>query len=289
MSRLPVLFVSHGAPSYALEPGLAGPQLTALGKRLPTPQAVLVVSPHWTTQGVKVGSAGMPHTVHDFGGFAAELHRLHYIAPGHPDLAAAAADLLHHGGWHVQADAHRGLDHGAWVPLLHLYPEATLPVFQVSMPFDLTATTAVRLGRALAPLSERGVLLLGSGSLTHNLRELQIDSTREEAYVREFTSWVRGRVQSGDLPGVASAIADAPHGRRAHPTDEHYLPLLVAMGAAGSSSVEVLDGGIQCGVLAMESYVFHRSTRVQAPPLPATPEASKRARLAQAATPKACS
>ncbi len=259
MSRMPVLFVSHGAPSYALEPGSAGQQLTALGKRLPTPEAVLVVSPHWTTRGVKVGTAALPQTMHDFGGFAAELYRLHYDAPGHPDLAGAAAELMRLNGWYVQSDSDRGLDHGAWVPLLHLYPKAKLPVFQVSMPFDLTGDTAVRFGQALAPLSERGVLILASGSLTHNLGELRIDSTHGEGYVREFTSWVRARVQSGDLRGVASGIAEAPHGRRAHPTDEHYLPLLIAMGAAGSSDVQVLDGGIQCGVLAMESYVFEPS------------------------------
>ena len=151
----PVLFISHGAPTFALEPGLLGPQLTALGAQLADIRAVLVVSPHWQTRGVKVMATAQPETVHDFGGFASALYDLHYPAAGHPALAAEVAQLLAEAGWPVAVDGQRGLDHGAWVPLRHLLPDAQLPVFQVSLPHDLDTAGALRLGQALAPLRAR--------------------------------------------------------------------------------------------------------------------------------------
>lgn len=257
MSRLPSLFVSHGAPTYAIEPGLAGRQLTALGRELPRPQAVLVVSPHWTTAGLVVTSSPAPATLHDFGGFPPALDVLRYPAPGHPELARAAATLLAAAGEAVSLDERRGLDHGAWVPLRHLFPDAAVPVFQVSMPAALDSAAAWRLGSLLAPLAGRGVLIVGSGSLTHNLYEVRLDHDRPEAYAGEFVDWVRDAVRSGDRDRLLAALARAPHAARAHPSTEHFLPLLVAAGAAAPAApVRVLDGGIRHGVLSMESYLF---------------------------------
>lgn len=257
MSRLPSLFVSHGAPTFALEPGLAGPRLTALGRALPRPAAVLVVSPHWMTRELRVTTALRPPTIHDFGGFDPALYDIRYPANGHPVLALRAIERLRAANWAVQPDAERGLDHGAWVPLRHLYPQADVPVFQVSLPQRLDATSAWALGRALAPLADDGVLIVGSGSLTHNLYEVRFDHAQAEDYAAEFAQWVRGAVERGESGQLQHALELAPHARRAHPTTEHFLPLLVAAGAAAAPlPATVIEGGITHGVLAMDSYVF---------------------------------
>jgi 4,5-DOPA dioxygenase extradiol len=257
-SRLPSVFVSHGAPTFALEPGLAGPQLTQLGRSLAgLTRAVLVVSPHWMTRDVAVSTTAAPQTVHDFGGFPSALYRMQYPAPGHPELAQAAADLLAAAGHRVTLDAQRGLDHGAWVPLLHMFPAADLPVFQVSMPASLDSEAAWELGATLAPLANRGVLIVGSGSLTHNLYEFRQGHGHDEAYATEFVHWIRSAVLTHDRDSLVHALARAPHAARAHPSADHFLPLLVAAGAgAVGAPVTVLPGGITHGVLSMESYQF---------------------------------
>ncbi|HYD76389.1 class III extradiol ring-cleavage dioxygenase [Ramlibacter sp.] len=263
MDTLPALFVSHGAPTFALEPGLAGAQLRALGLALGKPRAIVVVSPHWMTRGIEVGAVGRPETVHDFGGFPRALYRLQYPAPGAPELAERAAQLLREAGLPATLDRARGLDHGAWVPLMHLYPEADVPVVQVSLPMDADAAGAYALGRALAPLAEEGVLVVGSGSLTHNLYEFRMGSTEGAAYAREFALWIRQAVLEGDRERLLQAMERAPHAARAHPTDEHFLPLLVALGASREGApATVLDGGIRDSVLAMESYLFGRELEV---------------------------
>ncbi|MBK6004712.1 dioxygenase [Ramlibacter ginsenosidimutans] len=257
VTTLPSLFLSHGAPTFAIDPGLAGAQLRALGKAIGKPAAVVVVSPHWMTRGVQVTAAARPETVHDFGGFPRALYAIDYPAPGAPALAARVQEVLRLAGVAASLDAQRGLDHGAWVPLLHLYPEADVPVVQVSLPVGTDASGALELGRALAPLAREGVLVIGSGSLTHNLYEFRMGDDHEAAYAREFSAWIRDAVEHGDVERLQHALERAPHAARAHPTSEHFLPLLVAAGAAGSlSPATVLDGGIRHGVLAMESYMF---------------------------------
>jgi len=258
--RQPTLFVSHGAPSFALDPGLAGPRLTALGASLPKPQAVLVVSPHWMTDSPVVGTVARPGTIHDFGGFAPALYQLEYPAAGHPVLAQAALDALRAAGFPAQADEERGLDHGAWVPLMHLFPQADVPVFQVSLPARLDAAGAWALGRALAPLAEQGVLVVGSGSLTHNLYEFRAAHGQDEAYVQAFADWVADAVRQADGERLRRTLTDAPQARRAHPTTEHFWPLLVAAGASDTGSGPapgvLVPGGIAHGMLSMDAYAF---------------------------------
>jgi len=257
MNVMPSLFISHGAPTYAIEPGRAGAQLRALGRALGKPQAVVVVSPHWMTRSIEITATDKPQTIHDFGGFPQALDSLRYPAPGCPELAAQIEQLLIGQGLDAQRDERRGLDHGAWVPLMHLLPDADVPVVQVSLPFDTDEAKAYALGRALAPLADEGVLIVGSGSLTHNLYEFRAGEAHPAAYAQEFCAWVRQAVLDGDMTRLGQALELAPHAHRAHPTTEHFLPLLVAAGAASASSpVTVLDGGIRHGVLAMESYVF---------------------------------
>ena len=257
MHQAPVYFISHGAPTFALEPGMLGPRLRALGAEQAGLAAALVVSPHWQTRGVRVMTSPRPATLYDFGGFDPALHELRYPAPGHPALAAEAGQLLAAAGFEVAADAERGFDHGAWVPLLHLLPGATVPVFQVSMPQTLSPAGALAMGRALAPLRARGVTIVGSGSLTHNLYELRAPGAAAAAYAREFADWVRAAVVAGDTAGLVAYRDRAPHAARAHPTEEHFLPLLVAAGAhAGTETARVIEGGMTYGVLAMDSYAW---------------------------------
>jgi len=256
MELAPVFFISHGAPTFALEPGVLGPRLHTLGQQLADVKAVLVVSPHWQTRGVQVMSTANPETVHDFGGFPAALYQLQYPAKGQPDTAAVAARLLTQAGFSTTLDDRRGLDHGAWVPLLHLLPGAATPVFQVSMPHTLTTAQALRLGQALAPLRAQGVVILASGSMTHNLSEFSPHATRVEPYAQEFAAWVRHAVQTNATDSLLAYRELAPHAQRAHPSEEHFLPLLVALGARGGDAVQVIDTSINHGVLSMESYVW---------------------------------
>ena len=256
-TKTPVFFISHGAPTFAIEPGQLGPQLQALGKELSGLKAVLVVSPHWQTRGVKVMGTPQPETVHDFGGFPASLYTLTYPAAGQPELAREAARLLTAAGFATELDESRGLDHGAWVPLMHLLPDAGVPVFQVSMPANLTTEQAVQMGQALAPLREQGVLILASGSMTHNLYELHPPDSQPVAYAKEFASWVKSAVLANARQPLIHYRAEAPHAERAHPTQEHFLPLLVAIGAqTEADQVQAIEGGIDYGVLSMDSYVW---------------------------------
>lgn len=255
-TRMPSVFISHGAPTFALEPGRLGPRLADLGRSLPRPKAVVVVSPHWMTRDPRVTTAAAPATIHDFGGFDPALYDLVYPAPGDPRLAADVIALLRQAGWQASADTDRGLDHGAWVPLRHLYPRADIPVVQVSLPASLDPRSALAFGAVLAPLRDQGVLVVGSGSLTHNLYELSTGGA-EAGYAKAFAAWMRDVVTRGDRSALADTLDLAPEARRAHPTTEHLLPLMIAAGAAGANEpVTVLDGGITYGVLAMDSYVF---------------------------------
>ncbi|MEX0605549.1 MAG: class III extradiol ring-cleavage dioxygenase [Marinobacter sp.] len=260
MTGLPTLFVSHGAPTFAIDPGLAGPELTALGQALPTPKAILVVSPHWTTPAARATTSTRPGTLHDFRGFAPELYEIQYPVNGEPTLAARAIELLTASGWPTTADERRGLDHGAWVPLLYLYPNANVAAFQVSMPSDLDVESAYRFGQALTPLRDEGVLIIGSGSLTHNLGEVSMEHRHGEAYVREFANWVREAVEQGRHSQLLDTLNCAPHALRAHPTTEHLLPLFIALGASGRrGTAQVIEGGIRHGVLAMDTFVFNQA------------------------------
>jgi 4,5-DOPA dioxygenase extradiol len=262
-SRLPSIFISHGSPMFAVEPGQAGALLRRLGRELPRPRAVLVLSPHWITPGVRVGMAPRPETIHDFGGFPPELYQIQYPAPGSPEVGARALQLLNASGWDAAGDEARGLDHGAWVPVRHLFPEADVPVVQVSMPRTLDGAAAVRMGRALAPLAGEGVLIIGSGSITHNLYEFRQDPAAQAAsYATEFVQWAREAVQSHDEAALANYLSVAPHAQRAHPTPDHYLPLPFAFGAGDPEApVQVIDGGMTYGVIAMDAYVFGEALR----------------------------
>lgn len=254
----PLLFVSHGAPSFAMEPGLAGKKLAELGRQLPQPDAIVILSPHWMTRDhVSVTASTLPKTIHDFGGFPDALYELSYPAPGAPELASHIVELLQTAGWDSRLDSNRGLDHGAWVPLLYLAPDADIPVVQVSMPATLDTRSAWKLGEALKPLREMNVLIVASGSLTHNLYEFRGATPHGADYVKQFAAWTAQTLQARNIDQLLDYKQYAPEAKRAHPTDEHFLPLFIALGAAGEKyQTQVLEGGITHGVLAMDSYLF---------------------------------
>lgn len=257
MKLAPVFFISHGSPTFAIEPGVLGPRLQTLGQQLTGAKAVLVVSAHWQTRDMQVMTTAKPETVHDFGGFPAALYQLHYPASGQPDIALDAARLLTEAGFATTFENQRGFDHGAWVPLMHLLPAANVPVFQVSMPRTLTTAQALRMGQALAPLRAQGVVIMASGSMTHNLYEFRQSGAAVQDYAVEFTHWVRQTVATRNVDALVGYRQLAPHAQRAHPTEEHFLPLLVALGASHEGeAAQVLAGGITHGVLSMESYAW---------------------------------
>lgn len=223
---MPVGFVSHGAPPLALDHE-KGRDLRRWADALPRPAAVLVVSAHWDHTPVRVGTASTRPLLYDFGGFPDELRRLEYPAPGAPELATRVAERLDAG-----RDDDRPWDHGVWVPLLHMYPDADVPVLQVSLPGRLPARELLELGARLAPLRDEGVLVLGSGGAVHNLRELDWrDESPPPAWATDFEQWATAALRAGDLDRLAS-FRDVPSSRLAHPTPEHFQPLLVAAGAA---------------------------------------------------------
>lgn len=253
---LPVLFVSHGSPMLALEPGPWGAALSAFAEGLSSIRAVLVVSAHWEAPGpVRITSAASPGVMHDFGGFPDALYRLDYPSPGDPALAAALQARLEGAGIPSVLDDHRPLDHGAWVPLRSLFPQAHLPVLQVSLPLPRTSHTLLDLGRALAPLREEGVLIVASGGIVHNLRRLDWrGDSGPEPWAEAFEAWVEGHVAAGTAEALADGLSLAPHRAAAVPTPEHFDPLLVALGAAGTSMPHTLHQGWQLGSLSLRGW-----------------------------------
>ena len=260
MTPLPTLFLSHGSPMHAVEPGAAGQAWAALGRALPRPRAVLIASAHWTTSVPMLTGNPAPQTIHDFGGFPAELYALEYPAPGAPELATRAVALLKDAGITAGVDGCRGLDHGAWVPLLHMYAAHDVPVVQVSLQPEQGTMHHVELGRALAPLAREGVLIVGSGHTTHNLRDWMANVRRSEPlrYAQAFADWLDARLAAHDTAALVDYREQAPDAVRAHPTEEHFLPLHVAWGAAGEHArVERVVTGFEAGALAMHSWLFH--------------------------------
>ncbi len=251
---------------FALEPGIAGPLLTKLGQDLPRPKAIAMISPHWMTRGAAVCVAEQPETIYDFGGFDPRLSQIKYpskLGIAGMESAQSAIKLLADAGWNPVATGRWGLDHGTWVPMRYLYPLADVPVFQISLPAGLSLAQALAYGQALSGLRNQGVLIIGSGSLTHNLSEFSGGrdiNAPAQSYVKEFVAWVCEAAAAGDVQKLLRTFELAPHAKRAHPTDEHYQPLLVALGAAMMDGTapksQLIDGGVAYGILSMDSFVF---------------------------------
>ncbi|MFD4352606.1 dioxygenase [Nocardia sp. NPDC058518] len=225
---MPVLYLSHGAPPLADDPIWPG-QLAAWSAQLPEPTAVLMISAHWEDAPITLGATTTVPLVYDFGGFPQHYYEVTYPAPGAPELAEKVRKLLRGPGRSVQDAAHRGLDHGAYVPLVEMYPDAQVPVLQMSMP-TLDPVGLMEIGRKLAPLRDEGVLIVGSGFFTHNLRALTHDGSVHPV-MTEFDDWGNRALAAGDIDTLLDFEDKAPESRLAHPRTEHFAPLFVTLGA----------------------------------------------------------
>jgi 4,5-DOPA dioxygenase extradiol len=259
MNRQPAIFVSHGSPTMPLEKSAANDFLRSLGPMLGRPKAILMVSAHWDTDRPKVSGVARPETIHDFYGFPPELYRMRYPAPGSPKLAERVDELLRGQGIPVDIDPDRGLDHGAWTPLILAYPQADIPVTQLSIQSRLGPDHHVKLGEALRPLRDEGVLIIASGGATHNLRELsrQRGNPSPQGWAAEFNDWLAEALQSRRTDDLVHYRERAPQAVRNHPTDEHLIPLYVALGAGDpGGTTQRLHSSIESGVISMDAYRF---------------------------------
>lgn len=256
-SRMPVVFVSHGAPDALLKaPDTVG-VWQEIGKRIPEPEGILVVSAHWETSVPTVSLATLPETIHDFSGFSPELHRMQYPVPGAPALAERAVSLLSSAAITPALHPDRGLDHGAWVPLSVMFAQAQVPVTQLSLTRQ-DAAAHFALGRALAPLRDEGVLIVTSGAITHNFGWLDWHASNTSASFAKalkFADWVGAQLAAKNIPALID-YRSAPYGAEAHPSEEHILPLLVALGAAGDELSEQYRPAFAYGGLAMDAYAW---------------------------------
>ncbi len=256
-AALPSLFLSHGSPMMALDPGATGDFWEELGKTLPRPAAVLAVSAHWMTAVPALSRAQRPETIHDFSGFPEPLYRLRYEPAGgararRPRGGAAAGG----GGFRPRLDPARGLDHGAWSPLRSIYPAADVPVTQLAIQPRRDALWHFKLGEALAPLRRENVLILASGGAVHNLRDLSREGGVTPDWAQAFDDWLAQKLAAGDTEALLD-WEKAPEARRAHPSEDHFLPLFVAMGAAGPGARgERIHQGFELGSISLAAFRF---------------------------------
>jgi len=254
--RFSSLFLSHGAPTLPISGLPARAFLAELGRQLARPQAIVVVSPHWMTRERAVKSPPRFRTWHDFSGFPEELYAIEYAAPGDARLRDRARGLLAAAGLPVVASDDLKLDHGVWVPLLLMYPGCDVPVVQVSATLD-TPRDYFALGAALRPLAADGVLLLGSGGFVHNLREVVFDGGQVPDWAQQFADWTDARLKDADWEALYDYRQRAPQAARAHPTEEHFLPLFFAGGAGGEgAAARALHASFAHGSLSMAAYGF---------------------------------
>lgn len=274
---LPSLFLSHGAPTLPLMDTPARAFLSKLGSSLPRPKAILVVSAHWETERPAVSAVAWNETIHDFYGFPRALYDLRYPAPGSPELANDIARRLHSAAFECDIDGKRGLDHGAWVPLSLIYPSADIPVVELSVQPRLGPEHHVRVGRALAPLRDEGVLIVGSGSFTHDLSEFRGRELNEPSpsWVNQFADWFDAALTENRTDDLIHYADRAPYARKNHPTEEHLLPLFTALGAGGDlEPPQRLHASATYSVFRMDVYAFGDA------PSEATPNTVARAETA---------
>ncbi len=253
--RMPVVFIGHGSPMNAIQDNPFTCSWADLGHTLPKPQAILSVSAHWLTPGsVQVLATDHPRTIHDFAGFPDVLYEQYYPAPGSPEFARLTVELL--AGSHAQPDHHWGLDHGTWSVLKHMYPNADVPVYQLSMDYSQAPRWHFELAQQLAPLRDRGVLVIGSGNIVHNLRAVR-HGGEPYGWALEFDDMVRRSLADGDNQAVVDFLELGTLARTAHPTHDHFLPAIYTLGLRRrDESVRFVTDGFDLGSISMRSYVI---------------------------------
>lgn len=253
MNKMPTVFISHGAPNMLLHGGQTHDFLQGLGKRLPTPKAILIASAHWETEAPMLSAHPHPELIYDFYGFEPEMYAMKYPVAGAPDVAAAASAAIPLSS----IDPQRGLDHGAWSPLKIVYPDAHIPVLQLSVQPHLNAKTHYDTAQKLDALREQGVLIMGSGNATHNLRAAMRPVAGGTEKADAFAQWLHVALESGDHDTAKDWIESAPDAVWNHPTPEHFLPLFSALGAAGRDAKATrVHAGVEFNALAMDAYIF---------------------------------
>lgn len=257
-ARMPVLFLSHGSPTLPFDQIPARDFMVRLGGQLPRPSAILVISAHWETGLPSVTGTPSPATIHDFHGFPAALYELSYQVPGNPPLAARVVELLEAGGFGALVSEDRGLDHGAWVPLMLVFPQSSVPVLQLSLMHQRSPADHIALGRLLAPLRDEGILIIGSGGAVHNLRALDWSGGGVPDWAARFEEWLTLQVESGGIEALSGYRTMTPDAVIAHPREDHIMPLFVALGAAAGKQPAVkgrsLHRSFTFGSLSMTSF-----------------------------------
>ncbi len=258
MDTLPTIFLSHGAPDLAIRDGVATKFLRSIHQQFPKPKAILVISAHWNAASPTVSAAKQPRTIHDFSGFPEKLYQLGYPALGAPELSDRVVSLLNNAGIPSHSHPSRGFDHGAWTPLILAYPEADIPVTQLSIQYDRDPLHHWKVGQALEPLRHEGVLIIGSGSATHNLYAFNADyDALPPDWVTQFDEWLAATIEKGNWDDLLQYRKLAPYAKENHPTEEHLLPLFVALGAAGSAAKGTqLHSSYTYGAFSMAAYSF---------------------------------
>jgi len=262
MASMPSVFISHGPPTTVVDGGPTAAFLAQLSRELDKPRAILCISAHWETAAPAVSTAVNPQTICDFYGFPDALYEISYPAPGARDVAVQAASALTAAGLACACEPGQGLDHGTWVPLALMYPAADIPVAQVAIQPELGPAHHVEIGKALAPPCEDGILILGSGNITHNLGDAlahmrsgnPIPPTPE--WASAFDDWVAARIASGDVDALVDYLQQAPHAITVHPRDDHFLPLFTAIGAAEDPRGRQCHAKFMFGSLSQAAYIF---------------------------------
>tara|TARA_R110001583_G_scaffold52393_2_gene162795 strand:+ start:3913 stop:4689 length:777 start_codon:yes stop_codon:yes gene_type:complete len=257
MTKQPALFISHGSPMMAIEESKTSRFLQSLGKSLNRPKAIVMFSAHFDlTSDIVITSGETPKTIHDFYGFPAPLYDLQYPAPGSPELAKQIAKRFQDAGLEPKLDAQQGWDHGLWIPLRLMFPAADIAIVQVSINSALGASQNYRYGKLLASLRDENILIIGSGNVSHNLREFFNPSPGSEKRVQAFTDWVNEQISIGQVASLLNYVDEAPDVPFNHPTQEHFLPLITALGASETVRGERIHQDLERGILAMDAYRF---------------------------------
>jgi len=255
--RQPTVFIGHGSPMYALEPNRHTSAWASLGKRLHKPDAILLISAHWLTRGIWLTAMQQPKTIHDFGGFPEALFQIQYPAPGSPALAQRVQSLLTQAV--VLEEYEWGIDHGAWSVLRYLYPNADVPVVQLSLDGSLSANEHYTLAKQLAPLRDENILILGSGNIVHNLRLIDWDADAAPLpWATEFNQFFTSQILANQHPPLLDWQGAGDAARLSIPTPEHYWPALYPLALQGSGEqLEIISNGIEMGSISMLSFLIH--------------------------------
>lgn len=256
MKTMPSLFVGHGSPMNVLAHNPWTLALTALAESMPKPRAILVVSAHWVTPGIRVTSSPSPAQVYDFFGFPDELYKIEYESPGDPGLAARTSGLLSQAGYPCREDPSRGIDHAAWAVLLHMYPAADIPILELSLDYTLESALWFEVGAALAPLRDEGILVMGSGNIVHNLYRFEAETdAKPYPWTLKFNEAVKAAIARGDRLKLANWSLPVEESREAVPTPEHYLPLLAVLGTMREGeTASVFHESFQNASIAMTGF-----------------------------------